>query len=295
MELSSTEVEAVRSLTLPMQESLIIPLGDIQLDPKRNGQERTTDISRLKKMIEWGVEHNAYWLGMGDMADSMSPSNREKLKQAAFYDSVVDSLEAKADETEEELKEMLAPTRGRWLGMLEGHHYHPHEDGTTTDTRLAAYVGCPFLGTSAMVQVKFKAEGKHKPPSFVIWAHHGRGGGGALAAPISQLVKVTETFDADVYLIGHHHKKQAAKIPVIKAEFPERGGKPRLVHKNRIVACTGSYLKAYMEGSKRENRARGGYVEQAMMNPVALGSVVIWARPRYNHDGYAEVDLDVSL
>jgi hypothetical protein len=32
-----------------------------------------------------------------------------------------------------------------------------------------------------------------------------------------------------------------------------------------------------------------------MMNPVTLGGIVIWARPKYDRDGYASVDLDVSL
>lgn len=272
-----------------------MPVGDLQLDPKLKGKERSADVERFKRHIQWGVDHGAYYLGMGDYVDVMSPSNREAWKAARLYDSVQDAMEKAATEVEDELYDILAPTRGRWLGLLEGHHFFPHEDGTTTDTRLAQFLGTPFLGTCALVQVKFKPEGKHKPPSFTIWAHHGRAGGKLLATPINQLESVLKSFEADVYLVGHHHKKVAGKYPVLKAEFPERGGKARLVHKNRILACTGSFLRGYMEGSQREGRARGGYVEAGMLNPVALGGVVIYARPKYNHDGYAEVDLDVSL
>lgn len=295
MELSSIEVEAVRSLWLPNQESLIMPIGDLQLDPNIPGRERAADVERFKRHIQWGVDHGAYYIGMGDYIDTISPTNRDKLKAAGFYDSFMDMAEKGANELEDELQEILAPTRGRWLGLLEGHHFYPHDDGTTTDTRLAAYLGCPFLGTSAMVQVKFKPENRHAAPNFTIWAHHGRAGGGLLGTPLNQLEKVLKSFDADVYLVGHHHKKVAGKYPIIKAEFGERGGKPKLVHKNRILACTGSFLKGYLQDSRREGRARGGYVEAGMMNPVALGGVVIWARPHYDHDGYASVDLDVSL
>lgn len=295
MEISSHEVETARSLWLPLKEALILPVGDIQLDPKRNDRPRTADVDRFKQYIQWGVDHGAYFIGMGDYVDVMSPSNRDKYTQAGFYDSVKDALEAKAEEVEGELQDILAPTRGRWLGLLEGHHFFPHEDGTTTDTRLAGFLGTQFLGTSALVQVKFRPEGKHKPPSFTIFAHHGHSGGKLLSTPLNQLEGVLKSFDADVYLIGHHHKKVGGKYPILKAEWSERGGKHRLVHKNRILACTGSFLKGYVEGSKRDGRAQGGYVEKGLMNPVALGGIIISARPRYDHDRYASVDLDLTL
>ena len=296
MELQSVEVEAVRSLWLPMQETLILPIGDIQLDPVVKDKPRACDIKRLKKYVEWGVAHGGYFLGMGDYVDVMSPSNRERYKSAGFYDSVQDALESKAEEVEDELRDILAPTRGRWLGLLEGHHFFPHSDGSTTDTRLANYLGTSFLGTSAMVEVKFEAAGKHAAPSFVIWAHHGRAGGKLLATPLNQLEGVMKSFEADVYLVGHHHKKVAGKYPLVKTEFATRGNKHHLVHKNRILACTGSYLKGYQEYSQREGRAQGGYVEAGMMNPVALGGIVLVARPRYeDHHRVATVDLDVVL
>jgi hypothetical protein len=52
----------------------------------------------------------------------------------------MDALDAKAEELEERLMELLKPTVGRWLGLLEGHHYHPHQayvDGL--DTKFQIY------------------------------------------------------------------------------------------------------------------------------------------------------------
>lgn len=297
MELTSVEVESVKSLWLPMQETLILPVGDIQLDPYVPGKPRWSDVKRLKDYIAWGVDHNAYYIGMGDYVDVMSPSNRDKYKSAGFYDSVQDALEAKAVEVQEELHDILSPTRGRWLGLLEGHHFFPHDDGSTTDTRLAAFLGTSFLGTSAMVEVKFEPLEKHAPPAFTIWAHHGRAGGKLLATPLNQLESIMKSFEADVYLVGHHHKKVAGKYPLVKAKFGAKGGKPTLVHRNRILASTGSYLKGYQEYSRRDGRAQGGYVEKGMMNPVALGGIVLIARPRYEDtkSWTASVDLDVLL
>lgn len=302
MELITTPVETAKSLLLPdRDEALIMPLGDIQLDPDLTayGVPRSCDIERLRKHVQWGVDRGAYFLGMGDYVDVASPSNRAKLKAVGFYDNITALMEKAAFEAEDELKEILAPTRGRWLGLLEGHHFFEYESGQTTDTRLAEWLGCPHLGTSTLVNVRFPRERGRGTPNFTVWAHHGRGGGKLLSGPLNQLEHVLKSFEADVYLVGHHHKQVAGKYQRLVGEFPY-SGKPRLRHKSVILASTGSFLRGYTQGSKRGMVPRGGYVEQGLMNPVALGGLAIWARPRYSggtasEAHYASVDLDVSL
>lgn len=278
---------------LPLEEAIIMPIGDIQLDPVLRDRPRTCDIDRLQRHIAWGVDHGAYFIGMGDYVDVASPSNRDAIKRAAIYDNVRDALEEMAYKAQDEIQAILEPTRGRWLGLLEGHHYWEFESGQTTDTKLAEFLGCPHLGTTTLVEVKFEPNGHKRAPRFQIWAHHGRNGGKLLATPLNQLESVLKSFDADVYLVGHHHKQVAGKYQRLRAEFG-RDGRGRLESKNVILASTGSFLKGYMQGTRRGNIPRGGYVEQGMMNPVALGGVVIYARPKYK-DGYAEIDLDITL
>lgn len=293
MELQTFEVKTAKSRLLPMEETLIIPISDLQYG------STGCDLDRFERLIKWGVKNNAYYIGLGDMVDFASPSNRSTIrsnKESGYlYDSTVDILDQGADKALETVKNILKPTKGRWLGMLQGHHYYIFADGTTSDTRLCQFLECPFLGDSAFVQVRFKPkkENKYKAPAFTIMAYHGAGGGGTQAAPLNKLEQLMKAFDADVYLTGHHHKKTTCKAQRIVPEFGN--GKARLLHKNVILACTGSYLKGYEVGSQRDGRAQGGYVERAMMNPVALGSVALWARPRYVNNGYATVDLDISL
>lgn len=274
---------------------MIVPLGDLQY-----GSE-ACDFDRFKRHVEWAVAlPNAYFLGMGDYVDFGSPSNRASLRalieKGELYDTAQDLVDNAAQAHLEELLEVLEPTKGRWLGLLEGHHFWTFADGTTSDTRLCQALGAPFLGTCALVQVRFRqAKPTHKQaPSFVIWCHHGRGSGQMQGSPLNKLEQVTKAFDADVYLIGHHHKKASAKMQRLAGIWGPTG-KGRLLHKNVIIAGTGGFLKGYMQGSKRGSVARGGYVEQGMMVPVALGGVVIWARPKQEHGGYASVDLDISL
>lgn len=258
---------------LSFEEHVVMPLGDIQLQQDRNA----VDISLLKQTIQWGVDHNAWWVGMGDMVDMESPSNRRALASTGIYDSVMDALDAKAEELEEELQDILKPTVGRWFGLLEGHHFHPHQDGTTSDTRLAQYLKCPFLGKAAYINVPIKFPSKHGKRDVVFWAHHGEGGGSLAGSPLNKIEQVIKGFDADVYLMGHTHKSPAAPIDRVYPYF--FGGRGTLHHKRMYLVSTGSYLKGYVAGHKRGGRAGGLYPEDKMMNPLPLGSPRIWLRP----------------
>lgn len=286
------DIEAVTKKSLPYKEQVIMPLGDIQIQQDRNA----VDWSLLKQTIQWGVDHDALWVGMGDYIDMESPSNRRALQNSGVYDSVMDALDAKAEELEEELKEMLKPTVGRWLGLLEGHHYHPHQDGTTTDTRLAQYLKAPFLGTAAYVNVSMDLPSKHGKKDILLWAHHGRGGGSLIGSPLNKLEQIVKGFDADVYLMGHTHKVGAAPINRVYPYF--YSGKGTLHHKKLYLVSTGSFLKGYVENHQKNGRAGGLYPENAMMNPLALGSARIWLRPTWkslDKHGFPTVDISVEV
>ena len=294
MELSS--VEHLTSKPLPWKEVLIIPIGDIQLQQQRD----VVDLERLKEVIAYGVKNDAWYIGMGDFIDMESPSNRKKLRESGFYDSVVDAIDAKAEELEEELQKILKPTVGRFLGLLEGHHFHIHQDGTTTDQRMASFLKAPFLGTCAYINLTFKPNNKsHARPKVLIWAHHGRSGGKLLSSPLNQLEHVVRGFDADIYLIGHHHKAVAGKLARMYAQFNTTVG--YLKNKEMIIACTGSFLKGFVEGVKRDGRPGGLYPEAAMMNPLALGVVKLRIRPTYKkllgqeRGGVSTIEMNVEI
>lgn len=289
-----TSIEHLTRKALPWEETLLIPLGDIQLQHDRNA----VDLKRLKETVQYGVDHNAWWIGMADFIDLESPSNRRALQNSGVYDSVVDALDSAAEELEEEVKEILKPTIGHWLGVLEGHHYHVHQDGTTTDMRFAQYLKCPFLGTSAYVNISFKPPGVGRAnPEFNIWAHHGRGGGALAGSPSNTLEKKILGFDADLYLMGHTHTTGAIPRDRIYPVFGNKRG--TLQHKRLYLVNCGAYLKGYEEGAKRNGRANGGYAEKGMMNPLTLGSPRIWFRPTWRTDlsksGYPVVDVSVEV
>ena len=299
MELTSVPVNTQSSLTLPLQEAIIMPISDVQYGVA------ACDVDRFRKHIQWGVEHNAYYIGLGDYVDFASPSNRSRLQSliasGQLYDTVTGVLNEQAQQTLDEVIDILAPTKGRWLGLTTGHHQWQFSDGTTTDMRLAAALEAPYLGDCGIVNVQFELtpamKASHRTqPSFNIWAHHGNGAGQMAGAPLNKLERMASAWDGvDVFLMAHHHKKVTTKLQRVRPVFG-RTGRHKLVHRNVILACTGGFLKGYMVGnSDGGGRPAGTYVEKAMLTPVALGGTVLWARPRHDHDGFAMVDLDISL
>ena len=254
---------------LPWEPIKLMPLGDIQ-----SGVD-SCDLDLLAKRIDRGVREGALFIGMGDYLDVASPSSRAKLKAGGFYDSVWETLDDAMLHHESDLMRILEPTIGRWLGLLEGHHTYEYQNGSTTDINLCRQLGTDFLGSCSMIRLRFDDGNRHSV-DCVIWAHHGVGAGVSAAAPVVKLERVVEWADADLYLMGHQHKRAAAAIP----RFYMVGNKnPTVVARERLLVGTGSYLKGYMKGSVSGGRKGGTYVEKAMMRPVSLGSPLITIIP----------------
>lgn len=293
MEAVSVAVETRLSITHPpSEEHLLMAIGDIQLDPAWPGQPRNAHVSQLKDAIQWGVDHGASYIGMGDYIDLASPSNRAALRAAKLYDTPLAALERIATELQEELHDIMAPTVGSWVSLGSGHHLWPYEDGTTSDTRFADYVGCRHTGDLGLTHIYLPARGHKRRPMYRVYSWHGQGGGSTVAAALNKLHRKVAEFNADVYFMGHYHRAMAVKVPRLDTIGGSPGHDPHVVHRDVVLGVTGSFLRAYTQGARRGNVAKGGYVEAAGMSPASLGTLVISARPKYTHDGYVSMDFD---
>ena len=204
-------------------------------------------------------------------------------------------MEQAAEKTQDELEGILSGTIGRWMGLLQGHHYFEYPDQSTTDTRLAAYLQAPFLGDSTIVHALLpnSLAGNKRKPMAKIWAAHGSGNGapGRALAKVEQTgMRITE--NADVYAMGHMHKVEAARISRIGSIGGERGGQPKMTNRDIVLACTGSTLRGYVEGGHRGGRAQGSYVEKAFLSPSSMGAVWVSFKPGVSSSGYTRLDID---
>ena len=289
MEFTECVPQTRKALTLPWQETLVMPVGDVQLGAQGVATER------LQRHIQWGLEQGAYFLGMGDYVDVMSPSNRAAWRSVKRYDSVTNAMTEKAEEHLAEFLRLVDGSAGRWLGLLEGHHYFDFEDGTTSDTRICQALGAPFLGTCAAVILRFHREHSNSSLRCIIWAHHGVGSSKRQAGPLNKLEDVMGWFEADVYLMGHMTKKPAAPKPrlYVSATPPYH-----LVAKKKYIAGTGGFYEGYLAGSldPTHKRPQGGYVEQKLLDPVAMGGIVVKIRPVHSSGADGDrLDLNVEI
>ncbi len=180
---------------------VLSPIGDIQW----SGHNGPTAKDTLKRHIDRALSMDAYFVGMGDYTDFLSPSNRQKLKSAGLYETAEAVLEEKAVELMNEVfEEFLKPTVGRWLGLVEGHHLY-QGPGWTTDEKLAGLLKTQFLGTSAYIKIPVA--------DLVIYVHHGVGAGSLPGVGLNKLYHIQGTLQgADVYLMGHNCLPDRAKI-----------------------------------------------------------------------------------
>jgi hypothetical protein len=273
VELASRTIEVAQG-----EEVVVLPIGDIQYA----GEGSSTALNHLKNDINWGLKHNAYFIGMGDYTDFASPSNRQRLASAALYDTANDVIELSAANITKELYERaLKPSTNRWLGLLEGHHFFQYGSGITTDMELCDMLKARHLGTSAYVRLEFqdKVTRKRGPNrgrmgNITLWAHHGAGSGNRAGSPLNRLDQLPIYWDADIYLMGHQTKRPVSPLQRVEPVWRGNAG-PFLKHRTIYIAGTGGYAKAYVAGNRHGRIPRGDYVEQKMLNPASLGCIKI--------------------
>lgn len=251
---------------------VVAPIGDIQW----SGERGATAKDLLKRHLDRCLEVNAWYVGLGDYIDFLSPSNRQRLRQAALYDTAEDVVDDKALDLAHEVYEtFLKPTTGRWLGLLHGHHWAMLKSGETTDQRLCQMLGARFLGTSAYIRIQFRAPKSARRDNVVLWAHHGCGGGMRTGAPLNKIEDAAASFaGADVYIMGHTTKSPVAPFERVIPRWAGHGA-PDLIHKRIYFVNSGGFARGYTKGARQGNVPMGGYVEQGMMRPAALGAPLI--------------------
>ena len=271
-------------------------LGDFQWAGKKS---QSTALGQLQRTIADALESEKQgkevrFVGTGDYIDFASPSNRARLKSANLYDTATDIIDDKALELTEEIFELaLKPTKGKWLGLVEGHHLHELKDGTTTDMRLCEMLNAQFLGTSGLLKIGFclanRMHGNRKGSiPVVLWIHHGVGGGQTGYFPLTRLEKVAAQWEqVDVFAMGHT-TKSAQEYQ--NKPFPRWSPAMDISHRKVILIGAGGYSKHYVTGAMQGRIPRGGYAEQRMLSASFIGSPVLHIRPRI-YEGYVSVDL----
>jgi hypothetical protein len=284
------ELPQPRKLTVPAGKSVVVaPIGDIQWAGRRD----QIAFQHLKDHLAHALDRDAWFVGTGDYIDFASPSNRQRIKAAALYDTAEQVIDDKAQALVDELyDELLAPTTGRWLGLVEGHHFTHLLTGETSDQYLCKKLKAPFLGTCAMLGLAFPT---HQSSRMVtLWVHHGAGGGQKVHAPLLKLENLSAYWEmVDVFIVGHMTKQPAAPIPKVRVEWGSKGY-PALRERRVYLVGAGGWFKGYAERSRHGNIPRGNYVEQKMLSPVSLGAPLIRITPKMRSEAQGRKQIHAT-
>lgn len=225
----------------------LIIFGDVHRDSPNHADGHWRDFLARARTVK-----DALYLGMGDYLDATSTSERECLghissKMHETFNADLNQLkEAKIDLIAKELEFM----RGRLIGLVNGNHYYEFQSGINSDQKLCEKLGAKYLGVCAFIRLTIAcSDRRHTLDLFV---HHGKGASRLVGGSLNRVAQMIEGTQADVFIMGHDHKKGAVPSSRI---FLQHAGQKGLEVRHRDVwnVRSGSFLASYRDGEVNYN------------------------------------------
>lgn len=249
----------------------ILPLSDIHLG------SAGCDISKLQETINYILASpNRYWIGIGDYLDCINITDHRFDPYSIDPRYNIPMLSRLIKTQTDDLISFLTPIKEKCLGLLTGNHEETirlryHHDVLYEICERWDMRGCN-IGYDGFIRLRFiRNKSTNSPPAshvFVIYASHGFGGSRTSGPKVNRLEGVAHSFDADIIILAHEHKKVIAP-PIIKLGLNERGD---LIQKKQIAVMSGSFKKSYVQNAT-------SYEEKAGYPPSDLGTVKIMVTP----------------
>jgi len=240
---------------------------------------------------------------MGDEIEGMSRSERAALMNPDFHSEHFDRLSNQFKAELDDFADTTSYMRGRIGWMLDGNHrgvIRLGKDGwqNSTDYLAQQYnkklqpdeLRAVNLGGMALIHMSITAERTNKTTAIDILAVHGEtiGGGRTKGGSINAVVKLRDIADANLYLAGHNHDKQATGDNPLRLTMWRK--RPHMLFRPvRYVRC-GGYRRGYMVGADN-------YVARQHRPPAVIGTPEIEITPvrkRMNKEEYISVRIEVN-
>jgi len=262
----------------------LLPIGDIHRFAPLCDEERYLDY------LEWvKTKKRKLILGMGDYDDLASTSERMILSNKNLHESTIETLDDFYKSQTDKFIEEWKPFKDDVIGLVEGNHYAELVGGFTSTQYMSSQLSCKYLGVSSFIRLSFRQKNRNAKSKVDIWVHHGKGASKKVGGSLNRVEDMAMAADADIYLMGHDHKKSAAFITQMK--LGQGGGHLKLRQSKKLLARTGSFLQSYVDNKK-------SYIADACMSPSDLGSIKIELTPRQTakkDGGLDYIDIHVSI
>lgn len=238
----------------------LYPLMDIHLGT------RACDERRLERVLT-EIERNprAYYLLGGDNLDCINAKD-PRFDPRVLPEWLLRRWSATGDIAAGQRAELIerltrrSGLRGRCLGVVEGNHeaaiyrytetnvYDPLVEALRENGESLA------LGYEGFVVWRFRRGGMHDTWTVVIYVNHGWGGGDLAGGIALKLERVMDRFDADIYLLGHHHRMQSiVQSRPLRVNAGLRLEQPP----DRVGAVCGTFLSGRLENIQTYPETRG--------------------------------------
>ena len=228
---------------------------------------KTCDLKAFKEFIKDRDEFT-YFVCNGDLWD-MIFFNDKRFRPSGHDKSGVDDA---IDEEVDEMEAILHPIKDHIIGIGTGNHEDTIEQrcGTNPSKRLAKRLGVPYMGYSWWFRMAItRPTGGVGSVDFFV--SHGFGGGTRTeGGSITKYAKFADRFLCDVFIVGHDHRKQYVKYPVLGIHGI---AKAYLYGKSKTIVLGGSWKKTYGMGTVVTWEESKGFP------PSELGGVCINIKP----------------
>jgi hypothetical protein len=254
------------------------------------GDVHTGNVGCQEKLLSDTVgavmaREHAYIVDLGDSIDAINMQDKRfDPSELASWMSIADLVDIARSETER-YADIMRPAKDRILARLRGNHEEVLSRHFERDVygALNAAIGVPderCLGVDGFLRLriadnespKFARKrpsgskgGSRQAWNITCYIHHGTGhvGKGRLAgAHALGLERLSKSFRAEIYAVGHGHYKMPLHDVMATAEGPVQ----------IIKLETGSFLGSYKEGVET-------YAERGGMYPRDLGPIEVWLYP----------------
>jgi hypothetical protein len=261
------------------------PFGDMHRDSRLFALDAWDEFATEAKATP-----HSYFLGMGDYTEFASATERKALSiaSATLHDEQNYKIEVMARKVTDRVVADLSFMKGRILGLLEGNHTYIFPDGTTITQKLCERLECQYLGAAAFVRLSVERSGSQRT-ALDIYAHHGLGAARLVGGSLNRVQYLAEMAEADIYLMGHDHRRGIAMGSRMKLTDGTAVGL-RVKERRQLYIRTGSFVKAYEAGTP-------SYVSRKALNPADLGVVRVLIEPkrvrvrRKDMPGHEKMDL----
>jgi hypothetical protein len=275
----------------------MIPAGKTYITyPSRTSELKITNFSDVhlgagacdEKMLRRDIlavenDPNGLWVMTGDYGEFINFRDKrfDPASVAPWID--VDELAKVGQRINEKVFELFYPIRKKCLGIGIGNHewsYSSRNDGGDRHDWLCCELGVRTLGYSSLQQLSFVRTSCSEPritresvrgfscTTLKMFTHHGAGGAQTKGGKINRLKKFMDSFDADIYFVGHVHDKTGTRENVLTVD---KDG-TKIIRREKLGVVSGGYLKTYAPGA-------AGYGERAGYGPTTNGSAWVTIKP----------------